>query len=149
MHFKDVRVVKAIRLGYEASDELSSLFEKFRLMCEDAIRIALKEKPRSKFKLIELAYPRLKEYGLHNHYILSACEVAFSAYKNPRRRSDPCIRKRFIMLDNQSYTLNHLILRIPTKPKRFTLGAEAGKARSQGRTRTSIYRPYIPLIYPQ
>jgi len=106
-------------LGYEASDELSSLFEEFRLMCNAAIRIALKEKPQCKFRLIELAYPRLKEYGLHTHYILSACEVAFSAYKNPKRRSDPYIRKRFIMLDNQSYTLNHLILRIPTKPRRF------------------------------
>jgi len=93
-----VRTVKAIRLGYDASEELSSLFEEFRLMCNDAIRIALREKPSGRFRLIELAYPRLKEYGLHTHYILSACEVAYSVFKNARRKSDPYVRKRFIKL---------------------------------------------------
>jgi putative transposase len=114
-----VRAVKAVRLRYDASEELSSLFEEFRLMCNDAIRIALKTKPKSKFRLIELAYPRLKEYGLHTNYILSACEVAYSAFKNPRRKADPYVRRRFIKLDNQAYTLNHLIVRIPTRPRRF------------------------------
>ena len=111
--------VKAIRFAYEASEELSGLFEEFRLMCNDAIRIALKERPRSRFALIKLAYPRLKEYGLHTHYILSACEVAYSAFKNPRRRSDPYIRRPFLKLDSQTYSLNHLILRIPTKPRHY------------------------------
>jgi hypothetical protein len=80
-----VQSIKAIRFAYEASEELSELFEEFRLMCNDAIRVALKERPRSRFALIKLAYPRLKEYGLHTHYILSACEVAYSVFKNPRR----------------------------------------------------------------
>jgi len=101
------------------SEELSSFFEEFRLMCNDAIRVALKEKPKGRFRLIELAYPRLKEYGLHTHYILSACEVAYSAYKNERRKSDPQIRRHFIKLDSQTYKLNHLILRIPTRPRHF------------------------------
>jgi putative transposase len=114
-----VKAVKAIRFGYDASEELSSLFEEFRLMCNDAIRIALEEKPRSRFRLIGLAYPRLKEYGLHTKYILSACEVAFSVFKNPRRRSDPYFRRRFIKLGSEAYTLNHLILRIPTRPRHF------------------------------
>ncbi|HYR04936.1 MAG TPA: transposase [Nitrososphaerales archaeon] len=114
-----MRLVKAIRFGYDASEELRSLFEEFRLMCNDAIRIALKEKPKTRFRLIELAYPRLREYGLHTHYILSACEVAYSAFKNPKRRSDPYVRKSFIKLDNQTFTLNHLILRIPTTPRHF------------------------------
>jgi len=88
-------------------------------MCNDAIRIALKEKPRSKFALIEIAYPRLKEYGLHTHYILSACEVAYSAFKNKKRKADPYVRKRFLKLDSQTYVLNHLVLRIPTRPRHF------------------------------
>jgi hypothetical protein len=58
-------------------------------MCNDAIRIAIDEKPKSRFALIKKAYPRLKEYGLHTHYILSAREVAFAAYRNKERRSDP------------------------------------------------------------
>ncbi len=119
-------VVKAITFRYNASDELFSLFEDFRLMCNDAIRIALQyedqhigEKVRSRFILIELAYPRLKEYGLHTHYILSACEVAYSVYRNRGRKSPPFVRQLFLKLDRQSYVLNHLILRIPTRPRNF------------------------------
>lgn len=114
-----VRPVETINFKYQASEELSSLFEDFRLMCNDAIRIASKEKPKSRFKLIKLAYPRLKEYGLHSHYIHNACEVAYSVYKNKNRKSDPYIKHGFIKLDNQTYSLNHLILRIPTRPKQF------------------------------
>src|SRR6266513_3390383 len=88
-------------------------------MCNDAIRIAVKEKPRSRFRLIELAYAALKEYRLHTHYNLSACEVANSAFKNPKRKSGPYVSSRFIKLGSQAYTLNHLILRIPTRPKHF------------------------------
>jgi len=112
-----VQTVKAIRFRYEASEELAALFEAFRLMCNDAVRITLKEKPRSRFKLIALAYPKSKEFGLHAHYILSACEVAYSACKNRKRRPDPCVKRRFVKIGNQAYTLNRLILRIPTKPR--------------------------------
>jgi len=112
-------VVKSISFEYTASDELSSLLEDFRLMCNDAIRIALKERPRSRFDLIKCAYSRLKDYDLHTHYILSACEVAYSVFRNKNRKSVPYIRKAFLKLDNQSYNLNHLLLRIPTAPRRF------------------------------
>jgi putative transposase len=119
-------VVKAVTFRYNASDELSSLFEDFRLMCNDAIRIALQYEDqhgggsvRSRFSLIELAYPRLKEYGLHTHYILSACEVAYSVFRNEDRKSRPYVKQAFLKLDRQSYVLNHLILRIPTRPRHF------------------------------
>jgi putative transposase len=88
-------------------------------MCNDAIRIALSEKPRSRFALIKLAYDRLKLYGLHTHYILSACEVAFSNYQNPNRRRSPFVRRPFLKLDSQSYRLNYLLLKLPTKPRNF------------------------------
>ena len=88
-------------------------------MCNDAIRIALDEEPGNRFELIELAYPRLKEYGLHTHYILSACEVAYSVYRNKKRKSRPFIRRAFLKVTSQSYLLNHLVLRIPTRPRHF------------------------------
>ncbi len=88
-------------------------------MCNDAIRIAISEKPRNRFELIELAYSRLKGYGFHSHYIQNACEVAFSAYRNKNRKSDPNIKRAFLKLDNQSYILNHLVLRIPASPRQF------------------------------
>ena len=115
-----VKATKSITFSYSANEELSSLFEEFRLMCNDAIRIAVKEKPRTRLKLIELAYERLKGYGLHTHYLLSVCEVAFSVFKNKRRKSIPYVRKPFIKLDNQTYRLNHLLLRIPLSPGHFT-----------------------------
>ena len=88
-------------------------------MCNDAIRIAIREKPKNRFRLIELAYARLKQYGLQTHYILSACEVAFSVYRNKNRKATPYIRRAFLKVDSQSYQLNHLLLRIPTRPRNF------------------------------
>ncbi len=88
-------------------------------MCNDAIGIALKEKPKNRFKLIEVAYSRLKEYALHTHYILSACEVAYSVYRNKSRKSDPYVKEAFLKLDSQTYSLKHLLLRIPTTPRHF------------------------------
>ena len=122
----ELQSVKAVSFQYSASYDLSSLFADFRLMCNDAIRIAFQfekqnngKKLRNRFNLIELAYPRLKEYGLHSHYILSACEVAYSVYRNDKRKSIPYINRAFLRLDNQSYRLNHLILRIPVQPRHF------------------------------
>jgi len=115
-----VNASKLISFKYTASDDLSSLFEDFRKMCNEAISIAAEERPKSRFRLIELSYERLKEYGLHSHYTLAACEVAFSLYRNKNRKSIPFIEKAFLKLDNQSYRLNHLLLRIPTTPRRFT-----------------------------
>jgi putative transposase len=114
-----VRAIKSISFRYSTSQALSALFEDFRLMCNDAVRIAIDVKPRNRFNLIELAYPRLKEYGLHTHYILSACEVAYSVYRNKNRKGVPYIRRAFLKLDNQSYQLNHLLLRIPRTPRHF------------------------------
>jgi putative transposase len=114
-----IRAIKSVSFRYHASKELSSLFESFRLMCNDAIRIAIVERPRNRFNLDELAYSRLKQYGLHTHYILSACEVAYSAYKNRTRKRVPYIRRAFLKLDNQTYRINHLLMRIPTTPRSF------------------------------
>ncbi len=88
-------------------------------MCNDAIRIAVQEKPKNRFELIAAAYARLKQYRLHTHYILTSCEVAYSLYRNDNRKSTPCIRRAFLKLDSQSYKLNHLLLRIPTRPRNF------------------------------
>lgn len=114
-----MKAIRSVKVAYEAPAELSSLLESFRLMWNDALRIALAEKPKSRFRLIALSYPRLKKYGLHTHYMLSACEVAFAAYRNKNRRHAPYIRKAFLKLDSQSYTLQHLILRLPVKPRQF------------------------------
>ena len=88
-------------------------------MCNEAIKIAIEKKPKNRFELCHQAYPRLKEHGLHTHYALSACEVAYSVYRNKRRKLTPRIVRPFLKLDNQSYKLDHLLLRIPTTPRNF------------------------------
>jgi putative transposase len=118
-HKTTIVSTKSISFHYTSPTSLHSLFEAFRSMCNDGIRIAASAKPRSRFKLIEYAYPRLKEYGLHTHYILSACEVAYSVYSNENRRKNPLIKRFYFKLDNQSYRLDHLLLRIPTTSRSF------------------------------
>jgi len=112
-------VTKSLVFGYSSSIELLSLFEDFRLMCNDAIRVAVQRNPRNRFELIEAAYVMLRQFGLHTHYVLAACEVAFSAYRNKNRKSIPYVNRAFLKLDNQSYHLSHLLLRIPTRPRNF------------------------------
>jgi putative transposase len=119
LYMPSVTVTKSVSFRYDVQKELSPLFETFMRMCNEAIMIAVQENPKNKFKLIEITYRRLKKYGLHTHYILSACEVAFSAYRNKRRKSTPYVRRPFIKLDSQSYRLNHILLRIPATPKSF------------------------------
>jgi len=113
-----VKATKSLCFSYTSSAELSHLFEVFGLMCNEAIRIAVEGKPKNRFELIDAAYAKLKQHGLHTHYILSACEVAYSVCKN-KGKATPHIRKAFLKLDNQSYRLSHLLLRIPTSPKNF------------------------------
>jgi putative transposase len=114
-----VKATKSVVFSYFSSTAFSSFFEDFRLMCNDAIRIAVRKQPKNRFELIEAAYTRLKQYGLHTHYILSACEVAYSVCRNKNRKATPYVKKAFLKLDNQSYQLNHLLLRIPTRPRCF------------------------------
>ena len=110
---------KCVAFRYSAPDEPFSLLEDFRRMCNDAIRTAVEAKPKNRFELIALVYAQLKRYGLHTHYILSACEVAFSVYNNEKRKKTPYIRRPFLKLDNQSYRLDHLLLRIPTTSRNY------------------------------
>ena len=117
--YEPLKSVKAIKFTYEWSAEVPSLLETFRRMCNDAVHIALTEKPKSRFDLIGLSYRRLKEYRLHTHYILNACEVAYSTYRNKNRKCDPYVKKPFLKLDNQTYELDYLLLRIPTQPRKF------------------------------
>lgn len=111
--------VKAVRFTYKPTQEILDLIQTFKQMCNDAVYVALTEKPKNRFDLISKSYRRLREYGLHSHYILSACEVAYSAYQNEKRRSNPYIKKPFLKLDNQSYKLDYLLLRIPIQSRKF------------------------------
>ncbi len=139
--------VKAVKLTYRPSSEILGLFKTFRQMCNDAIRIAIAQDASSRFDLISKSYNHLKQYGLHTHYILNACEAAYAVYKKWREDAPekvrqiltlPCFRRRgvleelvrrriplpfvkksFLKLDNQTFRLDYLLLRIPVQARKF------------------------------
>ena len=114
-----MRAVKTLEFEYATSSELAGLMEDFPLMCNDAIRIALEANPKSRFALQALAYQRLKNYRLFAHYIHSACEAAYSVYRNKNRKKDPYIKRPFLKLEAGCYRLDHLLLRLPIRARDY------------------------------
>ncbi len=142
-----MQAVIAVKFTYKPSSEILRLFRTFGQMCNDAIRIAIAQDASSRFDLISKSYHYLKQYGLHTHYILNACEVAYAVYQAWRddaaenvrqllslpyfRKRDvleelvrrriplPFVRRPFLKLDNQAYRLDYLLLRIPVQARKF------------------------------
>jgi putative transposase len=114
--------VKAVQFHYTPTEQMLSLLNIFRNMVNEAIRIGFEKKPKTRFQLISECYQAFKEkYGLHTHYILNACECAFAMLRNRRWRKKPYAKHRFLKLDNQTYQLNYMLLKIPTQPRKFTI----------------------------
>ncbi len=128
-----MQAIKAVKFIYKPSSEIIELFKTFRQMCNDAVRIAIAQDASSRFDLISKSYRYLKQYGLHTHYILTACEVAYAVYQRWRENAPekvkeiltlpyfrkrgileelarrriplPFIRRPFMKFDNQAYKL--------------------------------------------
>jgi len=114
--------VKAVTFRYKPTEEILSLLKTFRNMVNEALRVGFEKKPKSRFKLITEVYQSFKErYGLHTHYILNACECAFAMLRNRRWKRKPYAKHLFLKLDNQTYQLNYMLLRIPTTPRNFII----------------------------
>ena len=114
-----MRAFKTLKFQYAASESLVELLEDFRSMCNDAVRIALRVRPKNRFGLQTMAYPRLKEYGLFAHYIQSACEVAYAIYRNKNRKRDPYVKRPFLKLEAGCYRVDHLLLRLPVRARDY------------------------------
>jgi len=126
------KVTKAVRFGFKTNKELKTLLIKFRDLISFCLEKGLEKNVSSRFRLIKEVYQEAKQFGLHTHYILNACEVACAMLKNYRkakRRNEklkkPKAKKLFLKLDNQTHKLvkreDGLYLRIPTKPRKFLL----------------------------
>ncbi len=83
----------AVKFTYKPSSEILRLFRTFGQMCNDAIRIAIAQDASSRFDLISKSYHYLKQYGLHTHYSLNACEVAFPIYQRWKEASPGKVRE--------------------------------------------------------
>lgn len=112
--------VKGVKFAYSCSEDLTGLFESFRWMVNEAMRIGLEKRITSRFRLIKTVYEDFKKLGLHTHYILNACEVACAILRNHRRHGrKPYVRRLMLKLDNQTYKLENNALRIPKAPREF------------------------------
>jgi len=82
----DNEVIKAIKLEYKNSEEkLKDLLIKFRDLINYCIEVGLERNISSRYKLIKDVYEELKNFDLHKHYILSACEIACAILKKYRK----------------------------------------------------------------
>ena len=114
-----MNAVKAVKFHYTPREDVLYLLKTFRDMVNEALRIGFEKKPRTRFQLIVMVYWVFKErYGLHTHYILNACECAFAILRNRKWRKLPYAKHLFLKLDNQTYKLDYMVLRIPTTPTR-------------------------------
>jgi len=112
--------VKAVRFHYTPREDILNLLRAFRDMVNEALRISFEKKPRTRFQLIAMAYWDFRErYSLHSHYIINACECAFAMLRNKRWKKRPYAKHLFLKLDNQTYRLDYMLLRIPTTPRNF------------------------------
>jgi putative transposase len=117
-----LKAVKAVKFHYTPTEEILSLLNIFRNMVNDALRIGFEGKPRTRFQLITMAYWELKDrYRLHTHYILNACECAFAMLRNRKWKKLPYAKRLFLKLDNQTYRLDYMMLKIPTTPRNFII----------------------------
>lgn len=115
-----MNAVKAVKFHYTPREDVLNLLKTFRDMVNEALRIGFENKPRTRFQLIANVYCDFKErYGLHTHYILNACECAFAMLRNRKWKKLPYAKHFFLKLDNQTYRLNYMLLRIPTTPRNF------------------------------
>jgi len=124
------KVTKAIKFGIKTDEKFRILLAKFRDLINFCVERGLKKGITSRFRLIKEVYQEAKQFGLHTHYVLNACEIACAMLKNYRKAKrknkkvkKPKAKKLFLKLDNQTYKLmeneHGLYLRIPTKPREF------------------------------
>ena len=124
------KVTKGVKFGLEANRELRNLLVVFRDLINFCLEKGLEKNISSRLRLLKEVYQEAKQFGLHTHYILTACEIACAILKNYRKAkrknkkvNKPKAKKLFLKLDNQSYKLikkeEDLYLRIPTSPRRF------------------------------
>ncbi|MDV3277295.1 MAG: RNA-guided endonuclease TnpB family protein [Nitrososphaerales archaeon] len=124
-----MKSVKAVKFGYIPTPETRELLEIFRMMVNDAIRIALEESVKGRLRLRDRIYKEFRErYGVVSCYPYSVAEVAWSIVKKHRRwQRKPFASKPMLKMDCASYSLNYGILSLPNmKGQRALIPLEYG-----------------------
>lgn len=120
-------VTKCVWQYHDRSKDLLPLFDYFRLVANEAIRVGIEKNLTSKFKLhYELYYKLRSEF--HCRYIYGALECAaakLKSYRKTKRKNHkakiPYIFKNHLILDSGSYKISNEEIRIPIKPKNYCI----------------------------
>ncbi len=119
-----VKVVKAVSIPYQPSEEVIKLLKAFRSMVNYCVHVGL-ERGVSSSRLTREVYHRLMEYD-HSWYVLSAVEVATAILKNHRKakRRNPNVkvprgRKLVAKTGKQAVKVADGVLGIPLKPRQY------------------------------
>jgi IS605 OrfB family transposase len=124
-----VKAVKSVRFNYEPTRLTQELLQTFRTMVNHAIRIALQEEIKGRFKLRNRIYKEFQEkYGVTSHYPYSVAEIAWAIVKRHRRWGRSPTAKRLVMkMEAQKYSLSYSILSLPfRKGERILIPLEYG-----------------------
>ncbi len=126
METETVKAVKTITSLFQPNNDIVRLLETFRDIFNYCVQVGLEKGVTSRFKLSNIVYHKLIEYGYHSWYVLSAIETATTILKNyrkaKRRRHNvktPRARKPMAKIGNQALKLVEDKLRIPLKPRQY------------------------------
>lgn len=117
-----MRTFKSVKQNYLPPKELVPLFEEFRWMINEAIRIGLEKRITSRFKLTSECYPKFKN-EFYSSYRLEAINKAIAILRNYRRKPvqarRPYVWKKFItMATKDAFKIDNGSLSLSIKPRK-------------------------------
>ncbi|MFZ1075942.1 MAG: transposase [Nitrosotalea sp.] len=121
------KVIKCVWQFHDKKDDLRQVFDYFRYCANEAIRIGIEKDLTSKYKLHYQLYHTLRLHSqFHSKYVYGALECAASKLKmykkTLKKKLDakrPYITRNHLILDNQSYKIEHDTIRIPIKATKY------------------------------
>ncbi len=81
METETVKAVKTITILFQPNNDIVRLLETFRDIVNYCVQVGLEKGVTSRFKLSNIVYHKLIEYGYHSWYALSAIETATTILK--------------------------------------------------------------------
>jgi len=122
-----VKVTKCIWQYHDKKEDLEPVFDYFRYCANEGIRIGIEKNFSSKFKLHYQLYHKLRlDSKFHSKYVYGALECAASKlklYKKTLKKKPhakkPYISRNHLVIDNQSYKIEHDTIRITTEPTKY------------------------------
>jgi putative transposase len=118
-----LQITKCVKHPYQFNDK--QLFDDFRWMVNEAIRIGLESRLTSKLALRNLLYDKFKN-GYNTSFINMAIFKAYALLKNYRKTlkkkpsaKKPYVKNKFIIVDSYQVKLTGNYIHFSTKPRQF------------------------------